>query len=696
MSSKIRIPIEVAVQQANRNLSNLDRNLKANTQSTQRLTQATGKANSAFKVFQGVIGANIVTAGFRSMQRAASSLFRTFVTDGVKAAQVQEDAINALNVALKATGQFTEETSKDIQEFASALQGASKFGDEVILQNAALIQSLGGLEKEGLKKATQAAADMSAALGIDLTAAATLVGKAAVGEIGSFSRYGVVIERGANDAETFANALAQLETKFGGAALGQINTFSGAYAQLSNQFGDLTEEIGFLITKNEVMVELFKIGSESIAALASGLENNKDAIKGWIQDGILIAVDAVQVFVNSLNGIIGTARVVWNAMTILFDAIKIGFEVVMGGITGSFRFAVDAMLATIKRLPSSIVPDGWVEGLENASAALNSATEDSANSIANSAESIMGDLEDIGNSFDNAISDETIQAINSRLENVKNAVLNTKLEIAEEGAALDQQAANAEVQAALDAKDKKKEVTEAELTAFIETQQERLEYIRDILGEEEFLREQARARELAARGDFIAAENSLEAARVKARRQDIFAIQEYEKLSQRERIQNLQTAFSTISTLQQSQSRKMFEIGKAAAIGQATIDGIRAVQAAYAAPPGPPFNTPIVAATALAVGANIQRISSQQPRFQHGGIVPGNSVSGDNVMARVNSGEMILNRQQQARLFDMANRGDAGGGQEIVVHTTVELDGEKVGESVSRQVANGLVLGEVQ
>ena len=44
-------------------------------------------------------------------------------------------------------------------------------------------------------------------------------------------------------------------------------------------------------------------------------------------------------------------------------------------------------------------------------------------------------------------------------------------------------------------------------------------------------------------------------------------------------------------------------------------------------------------------------------KFESGGIVGGTSFSGDKVVAHVNSGEMILNREQQTRLFDMANYG---------------------------------------
>ncbi len=79
------------------------------------------------------------------------------------------DAINELNTALKASGEFSKAASLELQEYASSLQAITKFGDEAILQTQALIQSLGQLDKEALKKATAATLDMAAALGIDLS-----------------------------------------------------------------------------------------------------------------------------------------------------------------------------------------------------------------------------------------------------------------------------------------------------------------------------------------------------------------------------------------------------------------------------------------------------------------------------------------------------------------------------------------------
>lgn len=52
--------------------------------------------------------------------------------------------------------------------------------------------------------------------------------------------------------------------------------------------------------------------------------------------------------------------------------------------------------------------------------------------------------------------------------------------------------------------------------------------------------------------------------------------------------------------------------------------------------------------------------------YANGGIVGGNSYSGDRVLARVNSGEMILNGAQQSKLFSMLNTGGTTGNGNVV------------------------------
>lgn len=64
---------------------------------------------------------------------------------------------------------------------------------------------------------------------------------------------------------------------------------------------------------------------------------------------------------------------------------------------------------------------------------------------------------------------------------------------------------------------------------------------------------------------------------------------------------------------------------------------------------------PASLAAVATVLATISSIFSSLPKFESGGIVGGSSFFGDKLLARVNSGEMILNRKQQKRLYDMTN-----------------------------------------
>lgn len=66
-----------------------------------------------------------------------------------------------------------------------------------------------------------------------------------------------------------------------------------------------------------------------------------------------------------------------------------------------------------------------------------------------------------------------------------------------------------------------------------------------------------------------------------------------------------------------------------------------------------------LAAIATVVGT-ISSIFSSLPKFADGGIIGGSSFFGDKMIARVNSGEMILNQSQQGKLFNIINNGNPG------------------------------------
>lgn len=84
-----------------------------------------------------------------------------------------------------------------------------------------------------------------------------------------------------------------------------------------------------------------------------------------------------------------------------------------------------------------------------------------------------------------------------------------------------------------------------------------------------------------------------------------------------------------------------------ALIGLANANAAVAASGGAASVAGIPIVGPVLAAGAV---LSIMGALMNIPKFEFGGIVPGNSYSGDKMLARVNSGELILNKAQQNNL----------------------------------------------
>lgn len=74
---------------------------------------------------------------------------------------------------------------------------------------------------------------------------------------------------------------------------------------------------------------------------------------------------------------------------------------------------------------------------------------------------------------------------------------------------------------------------------------------------------------------------------------------------------------------------------------------------------------------AVSAVATMVGLMANLPKFEQGGIVPGGMYTGDKVLARVNSGEMILNKSQQNNLYNAINEGN----REETIHITGKLVG---------------------
>lgn len=140
------------------------------------------------------------------------------------------------------------------------------------------------------------------------------------------------------------------------------------------------------------------------------------------------------------------------------------------------------------------------------------------------------------------------------------------------------------------------------------------------------------------------------------------------------------------------EQKVLFGVQKSIAIAQAIINTEAAASLALATSYVPYTQIPMATAIRALGYASVGVMAGTAiGSFATGGIIPGASYTGDNLTANVNSGEMILNGQQQKRLFDIAdNRAPTGnGGVNIVVENygSSEISVEQLSETDIRIIA---------
>ena len=149
--------------------------------------------------------------------------------------------------------------------------------------------------------------------------------------------------------------------------------------------------------------------------------------------------------------------------------------------------------------------------------------------------------------------------------------------------------------------------------------------------------------------------------------------------------------FQLAATLAKDGSKTQFLIQKAAALAEIAIADGKARALIPAQVAGLPYFLAVPAAASLnayvtaqtALGAAIVGASAIKG-FADGGIV-GATNGGDNRVATVRDGELILNAGQQKTLFDAINGGNLGGGGDIVI----KIDEREIFRAVRNQLNGG-------
>jgi len=677
-----------------------------------------GAAAASANKFKGEVeGLNKSVKNLNVNLSSTSSFLKNF------AANVASDAVGALTRSIIGFGKGSVEAIKSIEtintQFEVLTGSAAKAGDLVkdltdfaartpfqlqgISDAASRLLSF-GFSVEEVKDRMQDLGDVAAASNSDLGEVALIFGQVrAAGKLTGerllqlqeraipigpalAKSLGVaesavrdLVTKGVVSFDIFEDAFRSLNEE-GGIAFGgmekQSKTLAGRLSTLDDSITLLQASVG------SDLAPAFKAGASALTAFIESIQNDK-GIRAFIvdiADSIPAAFRAVSQSLIFVNDSFQNTRQVLNSLRAAFNATA-------SGAIGAAIALNEAEIATKAFLGIN------TKNLEKQNAALQE-LRDTFDEVGVEAIESNNKIEKSQQKVEEFVSKSTGNLI--KTYNDERAALKGVAEESEDSAQkqIDVETKKRDILTLLRESDKiARDEAVAEADAFAEAQASKeFAFLVENLGEQEAARVAAQAKRLENEGKTNEALNALGEARIKA-------IEEQNKIKKKHDEQALsdQRRFlSTASTLQQSSNKALNAIGKAAAITQVAIDTEAAISSAFAFGTrigGPTVGFTFASIAAAAQAATAARIAGIS--FEDGGIVPGNSFSGDNVVARVNSGEMILNRQQQAQLFEQANGAASGSRQEIVVNTTVNLDGEVVGRSVSRQVANGLKLGEV-
>ena len=184
-----------------------------------------------------------------------------FFTSAVRGSMDYQNVLAQTEAVIESTGMaagFSVQQMEAMARSMSAAEGMSLFPDDAILSAQNVLATFTKIEGVQFEGATQAALDMAQALGMDLSGAAMMMGKALndpVKGMSALSRSGVSF----TDAQKalveemvavgdVAGAqqliLKEMEVQFGGSALKATETFEGSMILLSEAFEDAKGSIG--------------------------------------------------------------------------------------------------------------------------------------------------------------------------------------------------------------------------------------------------------------------------------------------------------------------------------------------------------------------------------------------------------------------------------------------------------------------
>ena len=187
-----------------------------------------------------------------------------FLLSSVQAAAQHARSVNTLSAAFKNVGYTAQGALKQAQDFATKMQNLTGIADEAFLNAQRLLANYGVVGAKA-QQAVEAAYALSIGRGIEFASAMDLVAKAAAGQTGALSRVGIVLGDNVKAADKFDAVLSQINDKFGATAKAAMGDYITQVNALKESWGDFKEQIGkYLIP---ALMEVIRIGQQAVNVL---------------------------------------------------------------------------------------------------------------------------------------------------------------------------------------------------------------------------------------------------------------------------------------------------------------------------------------------------------------------------------------------------------------------------------------------
>lgn len=603
-----------------------------------------------------------------------------FAKESIHAYLENARAVNMLEASFKAVGYTSAEAMKQAKAFASEMQSLTGIADEAFLDAQRLMANYGVVGAKA-QEAIRSAYALSIGVGMDFQAALLQIAKAAAGSTSSLSRYGIVLGDNVKEGDKFDAVLAQINSRFGAAAQASMDDTITKTKALVQEWGDFKELAGKEL--EPLFRKLIDYSREFVEGLGAIFGQDKNQKK--YADN-LRRIGELQKEINEADD-----RAIKYEVEHSEKLAKINWNIVNKKQEGRYKEIalleeenkkLEAQFEKEIRTTSEQKKQAEIQAQQvNSSRQLKTDADERAKKEAQVTAKLQEQLETFKQNAQQSSNERkvkfTAEVAGADLSGLAN--MDVKLEqervLQEQLAQIREQSLNEQIERARNAADAETQIGQERIAKSLEQLQE-FNAEQAILGEE-----------------YAANREALDQRIIESNQ----AVYDIQKFLNSQQVQDFSKGLNAMTQMQNSKSKALVGIGKAAALAQVGIDTAEGAIAAYQAMAHIPFVGPalgIAAAAALTAYGAERAAEISGIKMAEGGLVKAVTGGVPAVVGEGGSDEAVLpldNTRAMQRIGSAI--GEAGGtGKEVIINQYINIT---AGTGIINDITEALRSGTV-